>query len=305
MIHADWDTPAFSRAALAPGTGPFPHRDFLRVWWRHRAAADDRLLLVEDADCLLPLMVHDGVVQFLGEPDLTDYHSPLGGLPHGAVALLAETLPGAPFRFDSLPAEAADPLQAALAAAGSPPARAEDGAAMVLTLPPTYDEYLAELGKKERHETRRKRRRFAAAAGEPRVFRNQDSTAMGTFAAMHRLSAGVKGDFMTAAMERMFADLHTEVGARIDAVTGEGESPVALGFGFEDGDTYYLYNSCFDPEASGLSPGAVLVTCLVERAIDHGRRTFDLLKGDESYKLRLGARPRPLHTLTGVLGGAA
>ena len=32
-------------------------------------------------------------------------------------------------------------------------------------------------------------------------------------------------------------------------------------------------------------------------AIKSGLRIFDFLKGDEDYKARLGAKPRPLHRL--------
>jgi hypothetical protein len=31
----------------------------------------------------------------------------------------------------------------------------------------------------------------------------------------------------------------------------------------------------------------------IRRAIERGYRAFDFLRGDESYKARLGARPRP------------
>ena len=75
---------------------------------------------------------------------------------------------------------------------------------------------------------------------------------------------------------------------------GEDGSPVAAAFGFEDDVAYYLYNSAFDPSAGRVSPGVVLVSLLIERAIATGKTIFDFLKGDEPYKFRLGAEPRPL-----------
>ena len=47
------------------------------------------------------------------------------------------------------------------------------------------------------------------------------------------------------------------------------------------------------------SPGVVLVSMLIERAIEAEKRVFDFLKGDETYKFRLGAAPRPLYEVTG------
>jgi CelD/BcsL family acetyltransferase involved in cellulose biosynthesis len=36
---------------------------------------------------------------------------------------------------------------------------------------------------------------------------------------------------------------------------------------------------------------------MIERAIDERRPRFDFLKGDETYKFRLGAEERPLYRL--------
>ena len=44
----------------------------------------------------------------------------------------------------------------------------------------------------------------------------------------------------------------------------------------------------------------VLLWMLFERAISTGIPRFDFLKGDEDYKLRLGAEPRPLYVLEGT-----
>jgi len=62
---------------------------------------------------------------------------------------------------------------------------------------------------------------------------------------------------------------------------------------------YYLYNSASDPAVGHASPGVVLVSALFEDRIARGTRIFDFLKGDEPYKFRYGARPRPLFLLEG------
>ncbi|HAX81359.1 MAG TPA: hypothetical protein DCY40_02185 [Actinobacteria bacterium] len=92
-----------------------------------------------------------------------------------------------------------------------------------------------------------------------------------------------------------------EAGAVIDVLCDGDGAPVGAAFGFEDADTYYLYNSAFHQERSELSPGIVLVTALIDAAIAGGKRRFDFLKGGEDYKARLGAVPRPLFALEGAL----
>jgi CelD/BcsL family acetyltransferase involved in cellulose biosynthesis len=74
---------------------------------------------------------------------------------------------------------------------------------------------------------------------------------------------------------------------------------VAAAFGFGDDRAYYLYNSAYDPGAAATSPGVVLVDLLVRRCLVEGLARLDLLKGDEVYKFRLGARARPLYAVEG------
>lgn len=305
-LHSDWATPAFDLGPAAPATGPFPHRVFLRAWWEHCRPAGAELLLADRGDTLVPLYRHDGRLEFLGDPDLTDYHSPLGTRVPAAVEELAAAVPpGTPFRFDSLPAEAAGAVGTGLAAAGLPTRARQHEVAAVLDLPDDPERYLGSLDKKQRHEVRRKRRRFESVRGTPRLEREQGPEAVETFVAMHRRAGGDKGSFMSPDRVHFFAALRYEAGAVVDVVRdGEG-APVAAAFGFEDADGYYLYNSAYEPDAADASPGIVLVHLMIEHAIRRGLPRFDFLKGSEPYKFRLGARPRPLSRLDGVFGRPA
>lgn len=284
--------------ALAPHTGPFPHSGFLRAWWNHRGRGE--IIPVRAAEGALVLVIDGGIAMLAGEADLTDYHSPLGSdLAAVADEVATSLAPGCRLVFDSLPAEAAEEMAKRFAASGVALTMTEHDATMVLELPGDPEEYLNTLGGKQRHEVRRKRRRFAEEAGLPMLRR--DAQAVEEFVAMHRGAPGAKGGFMTPAMEGFFGSLVAAAGAVIDVLLdGEGRA-VGAAFGFEDGDTYYLYNSAFDPGRSALSPGIVLVTSLIEGVIASGRRRFDFLKGAEEYKARLGASSRPLYLLEGVV----
>jgi CelD/BcsL family acetyltransferase involved in cellulose biosynthesis len=300
-IHDDWSTETFSREPVAAATGPFPRRAFLHTWWRERGG-DKRLMLADSGNSLIPLVAVDGRIEFIGEGDLCDYHSPLGSDVVDLTSLLASQLaPGARLSLDSLPIEAAQPIVAGLRAAGTDFEMMQHEAAAVLALPASTEAWLASLSKKERHEVRRKVRRFTAAVGTPQL-RRGTSGDLAIFAAMHRKAQGEKGGFMDDAMERWFAALIDDVGATLDLLSGEDGVPLAAAIGFEEKDAYYLYNSAYEPAASDVSPGVVLLTELVARAIAEERTVFDFLKGDEPYKFNLGAEPRPLYAVTATIG---
>jgi CelD/BcsL family acetyltransferase involved in cellulose biosynthesis len=256
-------------------------------------------LIAESPTALLPARLGPAGLEFMGEADLTDYHSPLGREADHLVADLLAGLPeGTPFRFDSLPEEAAVVVAAGAGRGGRAPRCRRHALALVLDLPDSYEEYLAGLDGKERHELRRKQRRFAGVLGPGRLT-DAGRDGLGTFAALHRAARGPKGGFLTEAMEGFFADLLDLDGARLELLVPEGGEPVAAAFGFRDERAYYLYNSAYDPGAAATSPGVVLVDLLVRRCLAEGLTRLDLLKGDEAYKFHLGGRPRPLFAVEG------
>ncbi len=302
-IHRDWEGPQRELAPAAPHTGPFASRALLRAWWELRAPEAARLALVTGDEGAVPLWEGPDGVQFLGEEDLIDYHAPLGaGIPE-LVAAYFEALPaGTRFRLDSMPEEAAELVAKGLREIGvaADPARHE--ATAVVDLPPAFDDYLQMIGKKERHEMRRKRRRFQRLLGDITVESSADGDALAHFVGLHRMAAGPKGDFMTDGMAEFFGVVLEQVpGARIDLLisTAHG-APVAATFGFESDGGYYLYNSAYDPAAADASPGIVLLGALLEALTESGFRRFDFLKGDEAYKFRLGAVARPLFVIEGT-----
>ncbi len=300
--HDPWATPGFDLESVAPSVGPFARRAMLQAWWETRGSGE--LVLLESGDALVPMYQDSGTIRMLGEADLFDYHSPLGAGSLDAVIEWARRLEtGTVLDLDSLPASAADVFMDGLRSAGLAPTAEVHESAAVLNLPDDYEAHLATLGKKQRHETRRKSRRFAEILGQPRLERIGGAEAVARFAAMHRLADGRKGQFMDPPMEKLFTTLEADAGAVIDFLFGEGPEPVAAGFGFEDDTTYYLYNSAYDTEASAASPGIVLVAELIRQALDTGHRRFDFLKGDEVYKYRLGATARPLWRVRATVGG--
>ncbi|HXF58167.1 MAG TPA: GNAT family N-acetyltransferase [Actinomycetota bacterium] len=296
----------------ADPSGSFFHTPaYLKLWWEEFGSG--RLLLARVLNGAQPvaacaLEVLGDTLVFLGGFDVTDYLGPVG-LP-GAEEAAAKELVGALLadggwvRADlrGLPEDSRwlGALEEALRGHGLGVERTDDvnGVAPYLLLPGSFEEYLAAIPGKLRHEIRRKRRRLAQEAGEYRVRFADPATLsadLDRFVELHRASPGPKGKFMHAGMEIFFRRLgeafqpphvfhlaFLEVGGR--AAAG------AIGFGFKR--SFSLYNSAFDREFAHLSPGMVLVSELIRLAIEAGREVFDLLKGDLEYKYRFGARPR-------------
>ncbi|NNF65538.1 MAG: GNAT family N-acetyltransferase [Acidimicrobiia bacterium] len=298
-LHRDWSTPGFELEPSAPAVGPFPLRSYLQTWWTHRNHEVDDLIIAEDHDGLAVFVRSAKGIEFAGESDLTDYHSPLGQHGPRVVADYLSSLDaGTAFTLDSLPIEASEPISEALTASGIDHTKESHTVAAVMTLPSSFDEYLMMIGKKERHETRRKRRRFTAALGDPTVQDRPEG--LDVFIDMHRRASGDKGSFMNEDMAGFFKALLEDGDADLYLLYGSGhDAPVAGAFGWDGPSGYYLYNSAYDPEYQDVSPGVVMLASLIERAIDLGHERFDFLKGDETYKFRLGASERELFVIEG------
>lgn len=295
----DWATFPSGLESLAPRIGPFASRPFLESVWHHRSDRQSQLHIESSTTGAIALVLSEGMVQFAGQSDLTDYHSPMG--PDGADALVTalNRFSGHPFTLDSLPPETVAPISAALENAGMEASTGQTEVTAVLALPDSYAEWLDSIGKKQRHEVRRKRRRFESEFGDISIERHTGD-AIEAFCAMHRLSAGEKGQFMTAPMQDYFTELLDTADASIHMLMCD-DVPRAAAFGFETDDGYFYYNSAYDPAAALASPGIVLFSMMIETEIERGAAVFDFLKGDEQYKFRHGAEPRPLHTIRGIV----
>ena len=176
----------------------------------------------------------------------------------------------------------------------------------VVTLPEgaDLDAYLGTLGKKERHEIRRKVRR-AEAAGEIRLDDSTDPLAdLDAFIELHQkrwndgglFPATPGGQQSRVLFRRLFEGFGPDGPLRLTFLTADGKR-IAAGVHLETADGYLYYNAGVDPDARDLSPGVVMVHRYVERAIATGRRRLDFLRGNEPYKYEWGAVEEPIQRL--------
>jgi CelD/BcsL family acetyltransferase involved in cellulose biosynthesis len=172
----------------------------------------------------------------------------------------------------------------------------------VITLPDSWDAYLAGIDKKQRHEIRRKMRKIEAEAEVKWIV--LDSTAglaeaMDTFIELHQKSTPDKQDFWSDDMLGFFKAIAFELAQgkwlKLYFIEVNGIKAAAL-FCFDTRHEILVYNSGYDPEQfAHLSPGNVLVSYTIQDAIKLGRSRYDFLRGDEVYKFRFGAEAEPVY----------
>jgi CelD/BcsL family acetyltransferase involved in cellulose biosynthesis len=176
----------------------------------------------------------------------------------------------------------------------------------VVTMPEgvDMDGYLATLGKKERHEIRRKVRR-AEAVGEIRLQESIDPLRdLDVFVDLHQKRWGADGLFpptlggeQSRVFFRRLFELFGSTGPLHLTFLMVGQRRIAAGIHFETADEVLYYNAGVDPDARDLSPGVLLVYAYVARALASGTKRMDFLRGDEPYKYQWGAVDEPIQRL--------
>ena len=172
-----------------------------------------------------------------------------------------------------------------------------------IALPGTWDEYLALLNKKDRHELRRKLRRMDSQSdwkwyslSEP----TQVAERLSEFISLMRQSRADKDEFMTPERERFFSNITqrmAELGQLHLYFLDMDGSTVATSLCFDYGGSRLLYNSGYDPEYGYFSVGLLLNAMCLKDAIEQGLDYFDFLRGPEPYKAHLGGQQRSLYQM--------
>lgn len=306
----DW-TPL---ADLDPEASFFHTPRFLKLYWEEFGAGCLQIAIAKQAErpvAAAAFDLHGGVVSWLGGFDVTDYMGPVGDPEHRSEAAddLMAGLAARPdwSRADLTGLRSSGKWLAALAEAAArrsiPYVVEPADVAPFLQLPDTYEEYLAHLEAKLRHEIRRKDRKLRATLPEVRLVDSTEETMtedLGRFMQLHRSSRGEKGRFMVPGMELFFRRLGAELipdgTLRLAFLETDGVK-IAAACGFRWRDRFLLYNSAYDHAYRAVAPGMVLITELIRTSIEEGRRGFDMLKGDLPYKYRFGARPKGIARL--------
>jgi CelD/BcsL family acetyltransferase involved in cellulose biosynthesis len=293
---------------------PFLHPTWLRTWLSEFGGNVEPCFLVAGDGSVIgvaPLMRADDRLTFIGDHNICDFMDVLVDPSRAGEAYetlwrclceqewtdmeLWGLMDGSPTRED---------LTTRARAAGYGVAEELEAVAPRMDLPATWDDYLASLGKKDRHELRRKiRRAFDSGAEvtfEALSTQAEIAGAMDDFLSLHTGSRADKGEFMTPEMEVFFRRMAS-------AMAGEGlvrlfflrvnKKPAAAVLCFDAGSHLYMYNSGYDPAYSNLSVGIVSKALVLQWAIENGKTGLDFLRGDEPYKYDLGAKDQEIKRL--------
>ncbi|RJP16711.1 MAG: GNAT family N-acetyltransferase [Candidatus Abyssobacteria bacterium SURF_5] len=171
-----------------------------------------------------------------------------------------------------------------------------DGVSVEMDLPRDWDQYLASLDGKQRHEIRRKFRRlynegeinFVVLENPAEIEREVDP-----FLKMFRESRSDKALFMSSKMETFFRSMTKAMSEEALIrlfILKVNEASVAACLCFDCQNTMYLYNSGYDTRYSSLSIGLLCKILSIKHSIEIGRKKYDFLKGAEPYKYHLGGR---------------
>jgi CelD/BcsL family acetyltransferase involved in cellulose biosynthesis len=158
----------------------------------------------------------------------------------------------------------------------------------------SFDDYLARIDKKQRHEIRRKMRRAAESEKDVRFYvvngtEDIDAEIEAFFNLM--IQAPEKEQFLHPAMrEQMTVTLqnahkHGYLWLAFLEIDG---TRTAASLNFDYKNKLWGYNSGVSNEHRELSPGWVLLAHTIQWCCDHGRYEFDFMRGDEEYKYRFG-----------------
>lgn len=184
--------------------------------------------------------------------------------------------------------------------------RRPEGQYWAIDLPATWDEFLAMQSKSHRKQLRRTDSRVLASgqATWHTVTNTEElNSAWPMFVELHqrrRNSLGERGCFASP----RFASFHAAVAHKLLAndqlrlgwVEMDGE-PLAVEYHFASPQTIYAYQAGLDPDRVDQNPGRLSCISAIKQAIEGGHKTFDLLRGDETYKAHWRAKPHQTYRL--------
>ncbi|HEX5808907.1 MAG TPA: GNAT family N-acetyltransferase [Anaerolineales bacterium] len=319
-LHKDFsEIPAASWNALAEQSitdTPFSRHEYLSQWWSTRGGGewkDAELVLVSARENdewigIAPLFIteYDGQqsLMLLGSIEISDYldlivraddlHRFLSGLLDFLVSLDAA-------RWSALDWYNLPDVSPTLAALKTESEKRgwrhhEEVYRPTPRIPlnGSFEDYLARIDKKQRHEIRRKMRRAAESDKDVRftlVNGTQNIEAeIDAFFDLMVHDPG-KAEFLHAAMrEQMSAtirDAHAHGYLWLAFLEVDG-AKVAGSLNFDYKNKLWGYNSGVSREHMEISPGWVLLAYTIQWCCENGRYEFDFMRGDEEYKYRFG-----------------
>ena len=286
---------------------------WLKVWWQEfNSGAELYLTTARQGEQIIgmaPLLIREGVVYFIGSTDVCDYLDfvVVPGMEKDFFDVLLEDLKQKKIKHLNLRPLKPDStvltsfVEIAQTQGHEVRYQPED-VSLELDLPSTWEEYLATLTRKQRHEVRRKLRRLSKAGKVDYRYveaNQQVDDLMNTFLKLFSMSQQEKASFMNIQRESFFrslAEAMADVRLLRFGILELDKISAAMIMCFYYNDVIYLYNSAYDPRYKPLSVGMLSKVLCIKESIEEGRKKWDFLKGDEAYKYHLGGKEVPLYS---------
>lgn len=307
-------------AATGPTNTPFQTHTYQQAWWQNLGRGQLVSVVVKtDANELKGIAVfllEEGVMQFNASKEETDYldliaqESDFEAVWTAVFDCLCTAACPAWTTLDcwNIPAESPSRTILPRLVQGRGFSLAEERAEVcpVISLNGSFDEYLAGIDKKQRHEIRRKMRKANNFDVNIEVIGPEDDLdqAIDDFLYLLQCSTPDKKAWYDehpsrGEVFRTVAKAALNAGTLLLMFTNvEGERISAL-FNFIYNGRIWVYNSGNNiTKHRSLSLGWVLTGHAIQYGIEQGCHTFDFLRGDETYKYRFGAQDTEIFRLT-------
>jgi CelD/BcsL family acetyltransferase involved in cellulose biosynthesis len=294
LLSTQWD----ELCRASPYATPFQSREWLQLWTEHFASGNRlRTILVRDGNDLLaayPLVTSMspwralrpagvGPSDYLGPLIIENRQCVLDSI-QDALGDLSKT-----HLVDLHQIPGDHPFSPTLSNATV----IEQARCLVLDLPTRFEDYVAGLSKSLRYDVRRLEGKALKERGATIEWATADAIREfgDQFFELHKArwkSRGLPGAFFgkNEQFQRAWMAEGIQSGKVImNRLVCDGQS-VGSVYAMKQGTTCYFYQAGMDPAAASLSPGTILVSKMIEHAIELGCTTFDFMRGDEPYKRR-------------------
>lgn len=308
---------------------PFLSYDYLHAWWQTRGGGEwpsssELVLLVASEDERLigvaPLFHATNLqgkpaLMFIGAIEVSDFldfiarPEDLSEFIHAVIDYLTQSEDIPPWEvLDFFNILEDSPSRALLASEAQARGWSHEEVhlqpAPYIPLPGDYEQYLAQIDKKQRHEIRRKLRNVAQSPLESNLYFVDDLNRLSdeTQAFIEMMAQDPnKSAFLTSKMRQHIhntAQVAFENGwLQLAFFTLNGEK-AAANMSFIYDQRLWLYNSGWEWEFREYSPGWVLLAYMLQWANENAITEFDFMRGDEPYKYKFGGIDRHIYRVT-------
>ncbi len=288
--------------------------DFQKTWWQHFGEGELKIITISETSGKLvvfaPLVLKDNTLSLVGGAEVADYLDVIVDRENEAenyrqLWAAIRKLKWSHFKLLPLPSgsHSLKYFRALAEADGLTVTKKVKAPVFSLTLPKSWEEYLAGLPRHDRHELQRKLRRLEDGR-QVELYRTMDPQKLAgdlnIFFRLLRASRETKAAFLDPKMEKFFRDLAAVFFPK-NVILLEflllDQLPIAAKFAFRWNSSLLLYNSGFDPAYAQLTPGFALAAFCLKEAIAQDLNKFDFMQGAERYKQDLGGQEDFVYTL--------